>query len=251
VAEVDLNADVGERDEPDGRDDALLDVVTSASVACGGHAGSPAVMAELARGAAGRGVALGAHPSYPDREGFGRRPMRLEGRELARVVGAQVEELLAVAAGVGCRVRYVKPHGALYHAAAEDADVARTLARAVRRLGDLVLLLPAGSRSAPSLGRAGVVVAAEGFADRGYLPDGRLVPRGEPGAVHAEPAAVAAQALSLATRGGVVAVDGSWVPLAVDSICVHGDTPGALTLARAARAALEAAGVTLRPFAAE
>lgn len=246
---VDLNADVGERDEPDGGDDALLEVVTSASVACGGHAGSRAVMEEVVRTATRQGVAIGAHPSYPDREAFGRRPMPLRGRELARTVAAQVGGLLEVAAEVGGRVRYVKPHGALYHAAAEDPDVARALAEAVRPLGDFVLLLPAGSRSVASLESAGVVVAAEGFADRGYLPDGRLVARGHPGDVRRDPGAVAAQALSLARDGGVVAVDGSWVALAVDSICVHGDTPGALDLARAARGALEAAGVVLRPFA--
>lgn len=245
---IDLNADVGERDEPDGGDDAILGVVTSASVACGAHAGSRAVMAEVVAVALARGVAVGAHPSYPDRTGFGRRPMDLAPGELADELAAQVGELVDVAAASGTRVRYVKAHGALYNAMAGDVGLAQLVARAVRSVADLVVLVPAGTQAVAAVERAGLAVAREGFCDRAYRADGSLLPRHEPGAVVADPAAAAARAVSLARHGGVDAVDGSWLALAVDSLCVHGDTPGAAAVAAAVRSAIEAADVAVAPF---
>lgn len=249
MPQVDLNADVGERDEPDGGDDRLLDHVTSASVACGGHAGTAAVMAEVVAGALARGVVVGAHPSYPDRPGFGRRPMVLDPHQLADELVGQIGALVDVATAVGTRVRYVKAHGALYNAMAADTELATVVARAVRAIGDLVVLVQAGSAAAPAVSAAGLTVALEGFCDRAYEPGGRLTPRSRPGAVVTDPAAAAARAVSLACRGGIEAVDGGWVPLAVDSVCLHGDTPGAAAVAAAVRQALADAGVTVTAFA--
>lgn len=244
----DLNADVGERDQPDGGDDAILGVVTSASVACGAHAGSRAVMAEVVAAARTRGVALGAHPSYPDRAGFGRRPMAMAADDLADELAAQVGELVDVARAGGTRVRYVKAHGALYNAMAVDGELAQLVARAVRSVADLAVLVPAGTPAVAAVECTGLAVAREGFCDRAYRPDGSLVPRREPGAVVTSAAAVAARAVSLACHGGVDAVDGAWLAMAVDSLCVHGDTPGAAALASAVRRAIEAAGVVVAPF---
>ncbi len=246
---VDLNADVGERDAPDGGDDLLLDAVTSASVACGGHAGSPAVMREVVRAASARGVVVGAHPSYPDRPGFGRRSMPLDAAALVDLLHAQIGALADAAAAEGAAVRYVKAHGALYNDMAVHEPLAAAVAAAVRAVGDLVVLVPAGTPAVRAVERAGLPVAREGFADRGYLPDGRLVPRSEAGAVHGDPAVVAARALDLASGAGVLAADGRRVRLAVDSICVHGDTPGAAALAAAVRRSLERAGVAVTAFA--
>lgn len=246
---VDLNADLGEREAPDGGDDALLDVVTSASVACGAHAGTPAVMAEVVVGARDRGVVVGAHPSYPDRAGFGRRPVTMAPERLADELAAQVGTLADVAAAAGVRVRFVKPHGALYNAMAADVALAGLVARAVRSVGDLAVLVPAGSVAVAAVEAAGLAVAREGFCDRAYAPDGTLVARRHPGAVLTDPSAAARQALSLARDGGVVAADGSWIDLAVDSLCVHGDTPGAAAVAATVRRALVGGGVTVSAFA--
>jgi len=240
---VDLNADVGEGAP---HDDALLEVVTSASVACGGHAGDAATMARTVEAAAARGVVLGAHPSYPDPTGFGRRPLALSPARVADEVHRQVEALAAVAAAAGVAVRYVKPHGALYHRVADDEECARAVAGAA---GGRVLVCLAGSRGAAVAGACGVPVAGEAFADRAYRPDGRLASRHEPGAVLGDPDEVARRAVSIATGRGVTALDGSPVALAAASICLHGDTPGADGLARHVRRALEAAGVELAPFA--
>lgn len=246
---VDLNADVGERDEADGADDALLDMVSSASVACGGHAGNRAVMDEVVRAAVRRGVAVGAHPSYPDRDGFGRRSMALPPESLADELAAQIGSLADAAAGAGTRLRYVKAHGALYNAMAVDEALAGVVAHAVRSVGDLVMLVRAGTPAVGVVERAGLTVAREGFCDRAYLSDGELLSRSRPGAVITDPATAAARAVSLACAGGVDAVDGSWLAMSVDSLCVHGDTPGAAAIATAVRQALDRAGVMVAAFA--
>lgn len=241
---MDLNADLGEGSAADGE---LLAVVTSASIACGSHAGDPLTMLETARMAAGRGVSVGAHPSYPDREGFGRRALPLPAEELFATIVHQVGAMAAAAAAAGTQVRFVKPHGALYNRAAAEAVVAEPVVRAAAALG-LPLLCPHGSQMQRVAAAAGVTCYTEAFADRAYAADGSLVPRGSAGAVLHDPAAVAEQAMRLARHGEVVATDGSVIPVAADSLCLHGDTPGALGLARSVRRVLEDAGVALRPF---
>jgi UPF0271 protein len=227
---LDLNADLGEGVTDD---DALLAVVTSANVACGFHAGTEETMRRVAAVAAERGVAVGAHVSYRDREGFGRRAMSVPARELAADVLAQVRALAAA----GARVRYVKPHGALYNTAAADRDVAAAVCAGVAAFGVLPVLGLPGSELLTAARAAGLPAVPEGFPDRAYRADGTLVPRGEPGAVLDDPAQIAARAVELA-RGRTVR-----------SVCVHGDAPAAVEAARAARAALEAAGVRLEAFA--
>jgi UPF0271 protein len=240
VAVIDLNADLG---EGAGSDAELMVLVTSASVACGGHAGDARSMAETAALAGACGVVVGAHPSYPDREGFGRRRMDLAPTALAASLRRQVAALAALSP-----VGYLKPHGALYNDAAVDATRAAVVADVAAELGLPLLVLP-GSALAAAGEAAGVAVFAEGFADRAYHPDGRLVSRDQPGGLLTDPPRVAERAVSLATAGGVEAADGTWLDLPCRSICLHGDTPGALSLARSVRRALEAAGVTLAPFA--
>ncbi|WP_040337223.1 LamB/YcsF family protein [Candidatus Blastococcus massiliensis] len=249
---VDLNADLGEGFGVWrlGDDEALLDVVTSANVACGFHAGDPTTMRRVCGGAAAAGVTVGAQVSYRDLAGFGRRFIDVAPAELADDVLYQVAALDGVARAAGSRVRYVKPHGALYNATVTHMGQARAVVDAVVAYDPAlpVLGLP-GSVLLRVAAEAGLPTVAEGFADRGYAPDGSLVPRGEPGALVQDPAAVAARAVRMAVEGTVVAVDGSTVPAQVESVCVHGDTPGAVELARAVRAALEAAGVTPASFA--
>lgn len=258
---VDLNADLGEWPEPSPGDppgtDAetdrrLLSVVTTAHVACGVHAGGPEVMRRTVAAAAAAGVAVGAHPSYPDPFGFGRRPMGLSPEEVADVVVRQVDALAAVARAAGVTVVSVKPHGALYHRLATDTGCAVAVAAAVRdHGGGTVLVLPAGAGTRPAVEAAGVAVVAEGFCDRAYLADGTLAPRGVAWAVVEDPAEAARRAVSLATTGEVAAVDGTVVALRCDTLCVHGDTPGAVAIAAAVRRALAEAGVAVAPFAAD
>lgn len=244
MAGIDLNADVGEG----GDDPPLLAVVTSASVACGGHAGDDRSMRATLRHAAHHQVTVGAHPSYRDRDGFGRRSLPVDPATLAADLDEQLGALLEAARACGVAVRFVKPHGALYADAAARAEIGAVVAAATARHGLTLLHTPGVAAEAAA--RLGVPVAFEAFADRAYRPDGTLVPRGEPGAVVSDPDAVAATAVAIATEGRVRAVDGSWVPLEAGSICVHGDTPGAVTLARAVRDALAGAAVRLGPFAA-
>jgi UPF0271 protein len=229
--DVDLNADVGEG-FPD--DERLLGLVTSANVACGFHAGSTELMRTVCAGAARHGTTVGAHPSYRDREGFGRRALEVAPEALRSDVAEQVETLAAVAAAEGASVGYVKPHGALYTRAIGDRDVATAIVAVACDHGLAVLAWP-GSELHEQARAAGLQAVAEGFADRGYA-NGSLVPRDEPGAL-LESGAAAAQAVELARAGGV------------RSICVHGDSPGAAALAAQVRAALVAAGHSLRPFA--
>jgi len=249
VRTIDLNADVGELPELASVEEELLEVVTSVNVACGGHAGDEASMERVVRAALARGVAIGAHPSYPDRMGFGRRAMSLPGGLLAGTVAEQVASLLEVAGRCGARLSHVKPHGALYNAAAKDVGLARAVAEGVARVAPgAVLVGLAGSRMLEAFAGAGFRVAGEAFADRSYEPDGSLTPRGRPGALKETPEAAARQALSIALDGEVVAVDGARVPLNARTICLHSDTPGAPAFARAIAERLRAAGVVLRAF---
>jgi UPF0271 protein len=248
VPVIDLNADVGEdAGGPDG-DGPLLDVVTSASVACGFHAGDPSVMRRTLGDAVSRQVVVGAHPSYPDREGFGRQEMEISPARLTDDLLYQIGALDGVARAYAAQVRYVKPHGALYHRMGDDEACARAVCEALTAYGNLALLAPFGSVAILVAERFGVEVATEAFADRAYLPDGRLVPRSDPGALVTDADEVAARAVSLAVDHRVAAVDGTWIPISAASICLHGDTPGAVLRAEQVRASLLAADVELHAF---
>jgi UPF0271 protein len=248
---MDLNADVGESfgAYTIGDDDALLEVVTSASVACGFHAGDPLVMTRTVRAAVDRGVVVGAHVGYRDMQGFGRRALSVEPHELIADVIYQLGALEGIARSFGASVRYVKAHGALYNTAAVDADVAGALVDAVRAFDPaLPVLSPPGSAVAARCAEAGMRAICECFADRAYQPDGTLLPRSRPGAVIHDVDRVVERAVAMATTGVVEAIDGSSVHVPADSMCVHADTPGAAALARAIREALVAADVELRSF---
>lgn len=243
---VDLNADVGELPALSALDAALMEHLTSVSVACGGHAGDEATMEVTVLAALARGVAVGAHPSYPDREGFGRSAMGLSLEAVADEVEAQVRALSAVALRCGGSLSHVKPHGALYNAAARDEALASAIAEGVARVSKhLVLFGLAGSASLDVYRRRGFTVAAEAFADRRYEPDGSLTPRSVEGSLLTDPEEAAAQALAIARDGSVVARDGSRVAVAADTLCVHSDTPGALAIARLVATRLPEAGVLL------
>jgi len=249
---MDLNSDLGEGYGrwTLGDDAAMLQVVTSANVACGFHAGDPATIDRTVRIAVELGVAVGAQVSYPDLVGFGRREIDLPPGDLTADVLYQLGALEAFARAAGSRVRYVKPHGALYNRIARDPVQAAAVVEAIRRYDpDLPLLTLPGSAAMAAAAGAGVPAVAEGFTDRAYTGEGRLVSRREPGAVLHDPGRVAARALRMATEGRIETVDGGEVAVAVRSLCVHGDTPGAVELARAVRAALEEAGVALEAFA--
>lgn len=251
-AELDLNADLGEGFGVWrlGDDDALLDVVSSANVACGFHAGDPLIMRQVCARAAQLGVAVGAQVSYRDLAGFGRRRMDVAPDELAADVLYQIGALEACARAEGTRVRYVKPHGALYNAAADDPRQAQAIATAISGFdAGLPLLGLPGSAMEEAAAAAGVPFVAEAFADRGYLPNGRLVPRDQPGAVLTEVAAVVRRAIRFATDGSVEATDGTVVAVRPLSLCLHGDTRGAVDLARSVHEALTQAGISVRPFA--
>ena len=242
---INLNADLGESFGAwtMGEDEALLGVVGAANIACGFHAGDPLVMRRTVRTALQAGVGLGAHPSYPDLQGFGRRPMTMAPAELEAAVIYQIGALAAMAAAEGGRLTHVKPHGALNNQACEDASLADVVARAVRAFDrDLVLLAPALSELSVAGARAGLRVAAEIFADRAYTDAATLVPRRQPGAVLHDADAVVAHVMRMLDAGGIVAASGKVLPTAMHSICVHGDTPGAVDNARRLRAALAAAG---------
>ncbi|HET8598527.1 MAG TPA: 5-oxoprolinase subunit PxpA [Castellaniella sp.] len=249
---MDLNSDLGESFGAwrMGDDDAMLDIVTSANVACGFHAGDPAGMLDTLRAAAARGVAIGAHVAYPDLAGFGRRNMDPSSRELVADVIYQIGALQGLAAAAGTRVTYVKPHGALYNTIARDERQAADVIAALRALDPgLVLMGLAGSPLLDWARAGGLRVVAEAFADRAYTPDGALVSRREAGAVLHDPDLVAERMLDLVRTGEITAIDGSHVRLQADSICVHGDSPGAVAMARAVRQRLESSGVSLAPFA--
>jgi UPF0271 protein len=248
VAVVDLNSDVGESFGvwTSGDDEAVIPLVTSVNVACGFHAGDPLVIERTIELAVSSGVAIGAHPGYPDLGGFGRRDMEMAPVEIEAAVVYQIGAVAAFARACGSELRHVKPHGALYNRAAFDLTVAEAIARAVRRVSrELVLVGLAGSVLLDAGRGAGLMVAAEAFADRVYGDDGRPRPRRLPGSVHSDAGVAAAQAVAVVRDGQVIAHDGSMVAVRADTICIHGDTPGAPMFARAVREALQAAGVTI------
>ncbi len=246
---IDLNADVGEASDDAGSavERALLGLVTSAHVACGGHAGSTASMRATVQAAMACGVRVGAHPSYPDRDGFGRRPMEISARALTASLTGQIGALVEVAAALGTTVRSVKAHGALYGEVARGSAAFGVLLGVVGELcgPDTPLVLPSGAPALALASERGFVVHQEGFADRAYTADGGLVARQLPGSVFDDPATAAAQALGLAERATATAEDGTELSLPVDTLCVHGDTPNAPALARAVRDALAAAGIAV------
>ena len=248
---IDLNSDLGESLGVwrMGDDAAMLDIVSSANVACGFHAGDPAGILRTLRQAKERGVAVGGHVAYRDLLGFGRRNMDVDSADLRADVIYQIGALKGLAAAAGTEVRYVKPHGALYNTIAHDERQARDVIAALREIdASLVLVALAGS---PLVGWAeaqGLRVVAEAFADRAYTPQGTLVSRREPGAVLHDAHDVAERMLRLANEGTVTAIDGSVVRIRADSICVHGDSPGAVEMARRVRERVVQAGVTIRPF---
>ena len=248
---IDLNADLGEGFGVWrlGDDDALLGVVTSANVACGFHAGDPSTMRRVCAGALAAGVAIGAQVSYRDLAGFGRRFIDVAPGELADDVLYQLAALDGIARAEGGRVGYLKPHGALYNAVVTHEAQAKAVVAAVTAYDPSlpVLGLP-GSVLLRKAEAAGLRTVAEGFADRGYTPEGTLVSRRSPGAVLHDVAVVAERAVRMAAEGVVVAVDGTAIDVAVDSVCVHGDTPGAVELARAVRTALSGTGLRLTSF---
>jgi UPF0271 protein len=252
TAGIDLNSDMGEgfgayRMGPDAE---LLELVTSASIACGFHAGDPRIMDATTAGAVARGVTVGAHVSYPDLAGFGRRQLRVSADELTTDVLYQVGALDAFCRRHGTSVRYVKAHGALYNDLAGDDTLAGALAEAVLAYGgNLAVLVLAGSAAAEVIGGRGIRVVSEGFADRAYTPAGTLVSRREQGAVITDPAEVARRGVRLAAGLPIAAHDGTEITVAADSICVHSDTAGAVELATALRRELSVAGIACRPFA--
>jgi UPF0271 protein len=252
VAFIDLNSDLGESFGPwkMGDDAAILEIVTSANVACGFHAGDPAGILRTLRGAAKRGVAVGAHVGYRDLAGFGRRNMDPASDELIGDVIYQIGALKGLAAAAGVAVTYVKPHGALYNTIAADARQAGDVIAAIRAVDPgLALVALAGSPLIEWARAAGLTVISEAFADRAYTPEGALVSRRKPGAVLHDPELVARRMVQLVKEGTLEAVDGREIRIEAQSICVHGDSPDAVTMARDIRKALEAGGVTLRPFA--
>jgi UPF0271 protein len=245
---VDLNADVGEATEESAvaRERALIGLATSVNVACGGHAGDDASMTATVAAALEAEVRVGAHPSYPDREGFGRQPMRMERPELLSALGEQLRSLGRVCEAAGTTIESVKPHGALYEEVGKGGLVYEVLRDAMRDTcgPGTALVLPSGCRALAMVLRDVVPARAEGFCDRAYRSDGGLVDRATPGAVLTDPDAAAAQALGLA-RGAVVASDGCVLTMWVDTLCIHGDTPEAVAIATAVRAALVHAGIDL------
>ena len=252
MAAIDLNSDLGESFGVWrlGDDEAMLDIVTSANVACGAHAGDPSTLRRVCHAAAERGVAIGAQVGYPDLLGFGRRLIEFDPDELRDVVLYQLGALDAFAQVAGTGVAYVKPHGALYHACISRPEQAQAVATAAHEYDpSLAVLAAPGSPLLAIVDGLGMEPVAEAFADRAYRADGTLVPRSEPGAVLTDPAAVASRAVAIATERTVSAIDGTVVKVEARSICIHGDTPGAVVLARAVRTALRDAGVGIHSFA--
>jgi len=248
---IDLNADLGEGFGAWslGDDDALLSVVTSANVACGFHAGDPNIMRRVCQRAVEHGVAIGAQVSYRDLAGFGRRRIDMEPDELTADVLYQLGALDGFARAAGDRVRYLKPHGALYHAAVVDAEQAGAIVAAVLAWPHrLPVLTQPGGELARLATEAGLTVTVEAFADRAYAADGTLQSRSRPGAVLHEVTEIVTRSVGLAVHGRVETESGS-LPIAADSLCLHGDTPGAVAIARAVRDALEQAGITVTRFA--
>jgi 5-oxoprolinase (ATP-hydrolysing) subunit A len=251
VATIDLNADLGEGFGVWrlGDDDAMLGIISSANVACGFHAGDPAGLLRVCRSATERGVRIGAQVSYRDLAGFGRRFIDVAPDDLVADVVYQIGALQAIAHVAGSAVSYVKPHGALYNTIVTNREQAAAVAAAVHLVDPaLPVLGMAGSAFFDEADRVGLRTVAEAFADRAYRPDGQLVSRREPGAVLHDPAAIAERVLTMVTSGRVTAIDGTQVTVGVESVCVHGDSPGAVGIATAVRDRLTAAGIELRAF---
>lgn len=248
---IDLNSDLGESYGAwrMGDDEAMLDIVTSANVACGAHAGDPSTLRRVCQAAAERGVAIGAQVGYPDLAGFGRRFIDIHPDDLRDVVLYQLGALDAFAQVAGTGVAYVKPHGALYHACLTHPEQAEAVAVAAHEYDpSMAVLGPPGSTLLAIAEAIGMEAVPEAFADRAYRPDGTLMPRTEEGAVITDPAVVASRAVAIATERTVTAADGSSITVEARSICIHGDTPGAVELARAVREALETAAVGVYRF---
>jgi UPF0271 protein len=246
---IDINSDLGESfgAYTIGHDAGLMKSITSANVAAGFHAGDPSVLRETIRLAKANGVAVGAHPGYPDLVGFGRRELSVTPSEAEDLVLYQVAAVVGVAAAEGMRVQHVKPHGALFNMAVRNAELSAAIARAVAAIDRSLILFGLPGSEILNAGRAaGLRVAAEVFADRAYEPDGSLMSRRKPGSVIHDPTAVVSRAVRMVKERSVTASDGSIVPLDADTICVHGDTPGSDQLAATLRAAFEAAGVTVK-----
>ena len=246
---IDINSDMGESFGAYriGHDAGLMASITSANIAAGFHAGDPSVLRETICLAKARGVAVGAHPGFPDLVGFGRRELNVTPKEAEDMVLYQVAAVAGVAAAEGVRMQHVKPHGALFNVAARSMELSTAIARAVAAFDSSLILFGLPGSEILNAGRAaGLRVAAEVFADRAYEPDGLLASRRKPGAVIHDPGVVVARAVRMVKERSVVAIDGSVVPLEADTICVHGDTPGSDDLAARIRAGLEAAGIVVR-----
>jgi 5-oxoprolinase (ATP-hydrolysing) subunit A len=251
---VDLNCDMGEVAEAviGGTQEELLRYVTSANVACGGHAGDAAMMQATIEQCLRHGVAIGAHPGYEDRANFGRIELKLDREEIVALVHRQVVALAEIAARCGARISHVKPHGALYNQAARERELARAIADGVARWRrDVVLVGLAGSAMLEEFRAAGFSTAAEAFADRRYEPDGSLRSRKFPDALLRNPEEAAAQAVQIAAQSRVIAVDGAAVLLDAQTFCIHGDTPGAAEIAAAVNRAFRAAGIELKSIGAD
>lgn len=249
---IDLNSDLGENvpDRIVSDDTSMLSIVTSANVSCGFHAGSPEGIRETLAAAVQGGVVIGAHPGYRDYENFGRVNVEIDSPTLQAHVEYQLGALMALAASVGGKVSYVKPHGALYNTIARDERQSADVVAAIKAIDpSLVLLGLAGGVVLDVASKAGLAVAAEAFADRAYQPDGQLVSRTHDGAVLHDPAAVAERMVRLASDGVIRAIDGSDVRVEAQSICVHGDSPGSIDMAAETKRMLQAAGITIAPFA--
>lgn len=249
---IDLNADVGEGRSaaaggPASGDAGIMPSITSANVACGFHAGDPGMMRATVLLAREHGVAVGAHPGFPDLEGFGRRELQVSPRDVEDFVVYQVGALAAIAAGQGLRLQHVKPHGALFNMAVRDRALADAIARGAAVIDRELMLFGLPESELVAAGaRAGLRTAREGFADRAYQADGTLVPRSQPGAVLHDPETVVSRAVRMVREGTVEAIDGTRVALTIDTLCVHGDTPGAAELAARIRRALNEVGAEVK-----
>jgi UPF0271 protein len=251
IRSIDLNSDLGEGYGPwrMGDDAAMLDLVTSANIACGGHASDPETMFETLTAARDRGVVVGAHPGYPDREGFGRRQLPYSAAECERFIAAQIGALCGVAALVGTRVAYVKAHGALANVACDDREIAGAVARATAAVDRWLPVLAISGTELESVARdMGLSVFSEVFADRGYRPDGRLISRTHPEALLKDENRVTGRMIEFLRTGIMPSVEGTPIALQAHSICLHGDSPGAVRLAQHLREGLLREGVAIRPF---
>ena len=249
-AAIDINSDLGEGfgQWTMSDDVAMLDIVTSANIACGFHAGDPSTMRMVCEAAAARTVTIGAHVSYPDLAGFGRRFIDIDPDELRDAVSYQLGALAGFAAAAGTYVSYVKPHGALYNTIVHHEGQAQAVIDGVRCIAELPIVGLPGSVVLRLADEAGLRAVTEAFVDRAYNADGTLVPRSQPGAVLHDADQIASRTVRMVTDGVVTAIDGSEITIRTESMCVHGDTPGAVAIARAVRAALETADVDVRPF---